>query len=238
MSHDVAVLKQRLRLAGLDKVQVDASGTNQAVFRVQDSTPPRAAALVGRTGWLTFRTWDALFPSPDGKLHLHSADGSPISAASVPPGETVDNPDGTESAGSCDPTRQSCLPPRQMPALTAINSPSIVGARVIPSVGQNPSELELSLTPDAADQLSQLSRYLIGRRPPQNQLAMFEDGDLLESATVQDVLRSPVGMVIPSLEAASLGYSDLAAVVEAGTLTGSVVLISSDSIRERSPLIP
>jgi len=221
----INVMNKRVNGLGVSESAVQAQGTNRVAVSLPGVNFDRARNLIGRTAKLTLETWAPAKPGPNNLLIVpKDPTGSPI----VDPRQ-VPKPEGGTCLGNN--ANLECIPVGYLPQLTGVDGSMITSAST--SVAQTTGEptVVFTLNDFGATKLDEVSKTLVSKTGPDNQLAIFLDNQMVNNANVQSELSNGSVEIHGGQVSSDPGYrNDLATILSSGRLPGKIDIVQATSV--------
>ncbi|MHB8508479.1 MAG: protein translocase subunit SecD [Candidatus Dormibacteria bacterium] len=220
----VQVMEKRVNGLGVSESQVQSQGDRRVVIQLPGVDFDRATAVIGRTAKLTLNTWKVVQVPANGKLAIPlDATGAPV----VDPKQVPASEGGTCVGGT---DALPCIPLNALPVATGIDGSMITGAST--GIDQtNQPTVDFQLNDRGATLLADVTKDMTSKPTPTDQLAIFLDNNLINSAHVQTALNTGQVQISGGNISTNATYrTDLANTLKAGRLPGKVSIVEANSV--------
>jgi preprotein translocase subunit SecD len=221
----VEVMNKRVNGIGVNEASVAPQGDRRVVVQLPGVDITRAEQVIGRTAKLTFQTWQAATPGPDGKVAV------PVDSTGQPVVDPVQVP--VAEGGKCvaSTAKLECIPAGYLPKFTGVDGSMVTSAANTTDTNNNQPDVEFTLNDQGTTTLGTVTASMSGQTPPLNMLAIFLDNQMINNANVTSPLNNGQVQISGGNIATDAGYrADLAATLNAGRLPGKISIVESNSV--------
>jgi preprotein translocase subunit SecD len=219
-----SVMEKRVNGIGVNEATVQAQGDRRVVVQLPGVDYTRAVALIGRTARLTLNTWVQATPK-NGKLQV------PVDVTGTPVVDPRQVP--VSEGGKCAVSTPllECIPPNALPKFIGIDGNMITTASTGLDQTSNQPTVDFTLNEQGANILAQVTANMSTQPFPQDQLAIFLDNQMVNTAHVQQALSAgQVQISGGTIQTDPQVRNDLATTLSAGRLPGKISVVEANSV--------